>query len=202
MKKILTSRTGKFGGHLKWASATILALVVALNVHAGDNYDAKDPKDLKTSIVDQQVDETYFRANEWSADVFGSYSDIINRPGGRKFYRSGFGGGVGGNYFFTRNFGFGLEGEGWDGNHGGVGAVEGNFIARWPFEEMHLAPYAFIGGGYDFGDIGAFKGNAGLGVEYRFTPHIGIFADGRFVLVEKGSVNNYDMARLGVRYAF
>jgi hypothetical protein len=180
------------------AVSAVLALMATLHLQAGDTYDAKE---LRKPIIYQETEQPYFRANEWSGDIFGTYADLYKR-GGTKFYHDGFGAGIGGNYYFTRNFGLGIESEGWDGSHGGVAALEANLLLRWPIEDIHLAPYAFLGGGYDFGDIGSWKGDLGLGLEYRFTPHIGLFADGRYVLVDKASVNNYDLARVGVRFAF
>jgi hypothetical protein len=47
----------------------------------------------------------------------------------------------------------------------------------------------------------SFMGDFGGGLEYRFTPHIGIFSDVRFNLVD-GPKNNYLSTRFGFRYAF
>jgi hypothetical protein len=179
----------------------MLAAALTLTSYAGEDVKG-DAKDLKSPITNQGVEEPWFHANEWQADVFATYSDVLRRTSGAKFYSDGFGGGIGGNYYFTKYIGFGVEGFGWDANHGGVGSIVGNFLFRYPLEEWHLAPYALIGGGYDFGNIGTWKGNFGAGIEYRFTRHWGVFADGRYVLVDNGSVNNYNLARLGVRYSF
>jgi hypothetical protein len=46
-----------------------------------------------------------------------------------------------------------------------------------------------------------FSGTSEEGLEYRFTPHIGLFSDVRFNLVD-GPKNNYLSTRFGLRYAF
>ena len=43
-------------------------------------------------------------------------------------------------------------------------------------------------------------GDAGAGIEFRFTPQVGVFADGRYVFTE--SSPNYGLFRAGVRFAF
>jgi hypothetical protein len=54
--------------------------------------------------------------------------------------------------------------------------------------------------GHNNDDI-LFQGHVGLGVEYRFTRNIGVFADGRFTFVENGE-NDYGLVRTGLRFAF
>lgn len=44
-------------------------------------------------------------------------------------------------------------------------------------------------------------GDGGAGLEYRFTPHIGLFSDVRYNLVD-GPKNNFLSTRFGLRYAF
>ena len=45
------------------------------------------------------------------------------------------------------------------------------------------------------------EGHAGLGIEYRFRPNVGIFVDGRFTVVDQ-TENNFATVRTGVRIAF
>ena len=45
------------------------------------------------------------------------------------------------------------------------------------------------------------EGHWGGGLEYRFNRHVGIFADGRYEVVDK-SRNNFGLIRTGVRFAF
>ncbi len=184
----------------------ILALTAAacctLPALAGDNTPPpqNDPKDLKQSILSQNIRTTdYFRAHELSLDLFGTYTAPQNGK-----INDGFGGGGGVNYFFNKWFGVGVEGGAYDGGNTAdtVSYASGSLIARYPIEAWHLAPYGFVGGGWHWGSdhIDGAIGYAGLGVEYRFTPHIGLFTDGRYVLGD--SSNDYGLARVGIRYAF
>jgi hypothetical protein len=43
-------------------------------------------------------------------------------------------------------------------------------------------------------------GQAGGGMEYRFTPHVGVFIDARGVLPNETKL--YGVARVGMRFAF
>ena len=103
--------------------------------------------------------------------------------------------------------------------------MTGNVILRYPldikFPGFHLAPYKFGGiaglfnqnkrspDGY-FWVAQEMKserynnkvlGDGGVGLEYRFTPHIGLFSDVRYNLVNE-SKNNSLSTRFGFRYAF
>ncbi len=152
-------------------------------------------KELKSSYL--EVEKDLFRSNELSFDVFGLYATTL-KPG---LYNDDFGGGLGVNYFFTKYIGVGLDGYAWDGSKDDVVyAVSGNLIFRYPIEEMHLAPYAFIGPGGHFGPTTQVSGQAGAGVEFRFTEHVGMFADARYVLTDK--TNDYLLPRVGLRFAF
>jgi len=101
----------------------------------------------------------------------------------------------------------------------------------WP--SVHLAPYIFGGFGGVFTGAGGntintsssgvnerfnnassnvsnnrFLGNTGGGLEYRFTPHIGIFGEASYNWVEGGnhnfnsSVKDFVQTNFGLRYAF
>jgi hypothetical protein len=86
----------------------------------------------------------------------------------------------------------------------------GNVILRYPldinFPGFHLAPYAFGGVGGVFNQNNTFTrvatvghaqvlsrsgaqdevlGDGGLGLVYRFTPHIGLFSDVRYNVVNR-----------------
>ncbi len=167
---------------------------------------------------------SYFRANEWSLGLFGTYGWTYdgNRRGIQDHY---WGGGVDGQYFPLQYLGFAIEGDFFNevpGDDFGASAF-GNLILRYPLDikypTLHLAPYGLVGIGGLFnsgtGFTGAFNnsihfrhrssdsfmGDFGGGLEYRFTPHIGIFSDVRFNLVD-GPKNNYLSTRFGFRYAF
>jgi opacity protein-like surface antigen len=57
------------------------------------------------------------------------------------------------------------------------------------------------GGDTEENDDALWAGHVGIGVEYRFTPNVGIFVDGRFTVVDKHE-NNFATVRTGVRLAF
>src|SRR5271165_3839030 len=44
-------------------------------------------------------------------------------------------------------------------------------------------------------------GHVGLGLEYRFTPHIGLFSEAGYVFPD-GASNNFVQVNFGLRYAF
>ena len=82
----------------------------------------------------------------------------------------------------------------------------------------HLAPYVFGGVGGIFNESNHFTptvgaefnrggtkdeglGDVGGGLEYRFTPLIGLFSDVRYNFVN-GPRNDFMSTRFGIRYAF
>jgi hypothetical protein len=172
--------------------------------------------------------ESLYRDHEWQIDLFGAYAPS-GPDAGRYLGNHAWGGGAGINYFFTRNFGLGLEGSalrgtGKSSNHDVSGDFGLNLIGRLPIANTGWAPYGFagIGGfvpgngnnvfnttingfsrtirGHNNDDI-LFQGHVGLGVEYRFTRNIGAFADGRYTFVENGH-DDYGLIRTGLRFAF
>jgi hypothetical protein len=118
-----------------------------------------------------------------------------------------------------------------------AGVVTGDFVMRLPLDDfwpsVHLAPYIFGGFGGVFTGAGGntintrssevnqrfssasfnvsnnrVLGNTGGGLEYRFTPHIGIFGEASYNFVGGGqhsfnsSVKDFVQANFGLRYAF
>ena len=170
---------------------------------------------------------SYFRSNEFSLGLFGSYGWTYNNN------RAGigdhaWGGGIDGQYFPLQYLGVSLEGDFFNEIPGDFfgSTVTANVIFRYPldnnFPGFHLAPYVFGGVGGLFNENNTFTriataghagelnrrhsddevlGDGGLGLEYRFTPHIGIFSDIRYDLVN-GPKNNFLLTRFGLRYAF
>jgi hypothetical protein len=145
-----------------------------------------------------------YNANELSLDFFGSYlagerraEDLLKTN-----IRHGYwGGGVGINYFFTRYLGVGGDIEIPDDNYGNfVNNMDGSLIARFPIGNSGLAPYVFGGGGRQTDPTWQWTGHAGVGLEYRFNPVTGVFADGRYMWVDKTS--DEILFRAGVRFAF
>jgi hypothetical protein len=116
----------------------------------------------------------------------------------------------------------------------GAGIVTGDLLLRLPLDDfwpsIHLAPYFIGGGGGLFTGAGGttintrFQGvnntfnnvstnvtnNRGLGhvgggLEYRFTPHIGIFGEATYNWIGGGnhsSGNDFIQTNFGLRYAF
>ena len=145
-----------------------------------------------------------YRANELSVDAFGTGSlgayTINHVSNARVRHNIRFGAGAGINYFFTRNLGIG--GDVYSENTTGafIDSASGNLILRIPLGESGLAPYVFGGGGYQFDLTKAPFVQAGAGLEFRFTPNVGLFVDARGVVPDKAKY--YGVGRLGLRFAF
>jgi hypothetical protein len=145
-----------------------------------------------------------FRASEFSLDLFGSGSvgqETLNHISGEKVRDDGrLGAGVGGNFFFNRFFG--LSGDAYTENtgHSFVDDASGSIVFRIPIEPIHLAPYVFAGGGYQFDPIEQAFLHAGAGLEYRFLRNAGIFVDARYVATEDSK--DFGLGRLGFRFVF
>jgi hypothetical protein len=167
---------------------------------------------------------SYFRSNEFSLGLFGSYGAAFN-DNTRAIGNHAWGGGVDGQYFPLQYVGVAIEGNFFNEVPGDFfgSTVTANVILRYPldtvFPGFHLAPYGFGGVGGLFNQSSTFTrvtfgnnlnrsgsnnevlGDAGVGLEYRFTPHIGLFGDTRYNFVD-GPKNNYLLTRFGIRYAF
>jgi hypothetical protein len=115
-------------------------------------------------------------------------------------------------------------------DHRVVGAVLGTFTLRYPIPHSRLSPYlwggvgAIFGGGESdklidkgggFAGFEAFEnfetqhsdfstelmGQFGGGLEFRFTPYIGLTSDFSWNVIDK-SKSNFGMARAGLNFAF
>lgn len=146
----------------------------------------------------------YYRDHELSVDIFGTASlgqySLDNISGSRVRQDTEVGAGVGLNYFFTRNFGIGVDAYSEDTSGPFIDSASANAILRFPLGRSGFAPYGFGGGGYqfDFDEVGF--GQAGGGMEYRFSRTWGAFIDARYVFTDK--TEDYGLARLGLRLAF
>jgi hypothetical protein len=145
-----------------------------------------------------------YRGNELSVDAFGTASigefTLTHPSNDRVRQNTRLGAGAGINYFITPNIGIG--GEAYSENTTGpfVDSASGNLILRLPLGQSGFAPYAFGGGGYQFDMTRLWFGQFGAGMEYRFTPHVGIFLDARAVVPTE--TRYYGVVRLGLRLAF
>ena len=152
----------------------------------------------------EQDQSDKYRAHELSLDAFGTGSigqqTIDNLTGARIRHDIRLGAGVGLNYFLTRNIGFGAEAYSENPHHNFVDSTSASMILRLPLGQSGFAPYALAGAGRQFDPTKRWFGHLGTGLEYRFTPKIGIFTDVRYVLVDGG--NNYGLGRAGLRFSF
>jgi hypothetical protein len=169
---------------------------------------------------------SYYRANEWDLGAFGTYDTSFNHNR-RAIGDHAWGGGLGLSYFPWLYGGFRIQGNVVNtipGDNTG-GQLDGDFILRYPLDllypNIHLAPYAYAGIGGFFSENGGFQGfhrnafgfrrghhdhdsvlgNFGGGLEYRFTPHIGIFSEVGYEVVD-GPKNNFMQVNFGLKYAF
>jgi hypothetical protein len=146
----------------------------------------------------------YYRCNELSVDAFGTASigeytiQHLSNAGVRHNTQLGVGAGV--SYFITRNIGIG--GEAYSENTTGafIDSASANLTLRIPLGQSGFAPYIFGGGGHQFDMTKLWFGQFGGGMEYRFTPNVGIFVDARAVVPNE--TRYYGVARLGMRFAF
>ena len=146
----------------------------------------------------------YYRSSELSVDAFGTGSlgeytlDHLSSDRVRQNIRFGAGAGI--NYFLTRNIGIGADAYSENTTGAFIDSASASLILRLPLGQSGFAPYIFGGGGHQF-DMGQmWFGQAGGGMEYRFTPHVGVFIDGRGVLPNETKL--YGVARVGLRFAF
>ncbi len=144
-----------------------------------------------------------YTGNELSLDFFGSY--IARQRGIEHLFdtniRHGtWGGGVGVNYFFTRNIGIGGDINIPDDGGNFINNIDGSLIARLPIGHSGFSPYLFGGGGRQTQPVWEWTGHLGVGAEYRFNPVTGIFVDGRYMWVDK--TPDELLLRAGLRFVF
>ncbi len=111
---------------------------------------------------------SYFRSNEFSLGLFGSYGWTYNNNT-RGIGNHAWGGGIDGQYFPLQYLGFAIEGDFFNEVPGDFfgSTVTGNVILRYPldinFPGLHLAPYAFGGVGGLFNQNNTFTRIVTLG---------------------------------------
>lgn len=206
---------------MKRINALTVVIFASLAVSASAGEAVTSSKEVVAPPAPPPV--SYFRSNEFSLGAFGSYGWTYNNNV-RAIGNHAWGGGVDGQYFPLQFLGFAIEGDFFNeipGDNFGQ-TVTANAILRYPldnnFPGLHLAPYAFGGVGGIFNNSDRFSsqfapfrhrhsssdevlGDVGGGLEYRFTPHIGLFSDVRYNVVNE-SKNNFLLTRFGIRYAF
>lgn len=114
----------------------------------------------------------------------------------------GWGWGVGLNYFFNPNLGFGVDLGSYEG--GSEWATSVSAVLRLPIDSLNLAPYAFGGVSSNFNDwddLGTDIGyHLGAGVEARLRDNFGIFAEYRYTWFD--NVLDTEQLAVGVRLTF
>jgi len=138
--------------------------------------------------------EPCFADTEFQIDTFGSYTSANGTHG------DGFGGGIGLNYFFTRNVGLGLDTNIYDGNDSAVWQFTGAVLLRYPLElgGLCLAPYAKLGGGFEVNGSANGYFTTGAGLEFRITPRVGVYGEGSY----NWSDDDFYQIRTGIRWVF
>jgi hypothetical protein len=137
-----------------------------------------------------------FSDRELQVDFFGSWIDT--RSAG-----SGFGGGLGVNYFFHRYLGVGIDANLSDVS-GGLWTTSASLIGRYPLElgGVCLSPYALAGGGVQANGTTSGTWHAGGGLEWRATPMFGIFTEGRYIWTAGASSEENTRVAVGARIVF
>lgn len=144
--------------------------------------------------------EPCFHDQEIQLDVFGTFV----ASSGAAEYQDGFGGGLGINYYFHRNIGFGVDGQVTSADDGQpLWQFTGNVLLRYPVDTgtFCFAPYAKLGAGYQMDGNGDFIYGGMLGIEFRLNERIGVFGEGGYYWSDEDS-NDSAIARVGVRFVF
>jgi hypothetical protein len=175
-------------------TGAILSFTTAVVLAQGDQTPAPSPS----------PDEQRFRGNELSVDAFGGLTlgqynlDHFSRYEVR--HNGRLDAGAGANYFFTPYLGIGGDGYTENTRHSFVDDASGSLILRLPLQHIGIAPYIFGGAGHVFDPAPATSGHGGVGLDFRISPHFGLFADARYVVTDR--VGNYGLGRFGVRLVF
>ena len=158
----------------------------------------------KTHMYYDTQNQQAFNANEFSLDLFGAYQAPERRfesfPN-TSLHHGNWGGGVGGNYFITPQFGLGVDTSFISNTKHFDDHVGGNLIVRIPIEPIRLAPYIFGGGGRAFNPTWSWYADAGVGLELRLNPKMGLFSDARYIWQDNGA-GDQAAFRAGIRLVF
>src|ERR1700757_2871182 len=162
---------------------------------------------------------SFFRANELDIGIFASYDKGVGDVSNLGIGEHGWGGGLDVAYFPWLYGGFRFQGSALSISHADqtAGIVTYDAVLRYPLDlvipNFHLAPYAFGGVGGLLGGLDGVNrngnqrtdskvlGSFGGGLEYRLTPHVGIFTEAAYDLVD-GPSNNAVQINWGARFAF
>jgi hypothetical protein len=162
---------------------------------------------------------SFFRANELDIGVFATYIKGVGDISDVGVGEHGWGGGLDIAYFPWLYGGFRFQGSAFNISRADqtAGLITYDAVLRYPLDlvapNLHLAPYAFGGVGGLLGGLDGNSrtgnlrtdsrvlGNAGGGLEYRFTPRFGIFSEAGYNFID-GPQNNAVQVNWGARFAF
>ncbi len=193
------------------AASTILAASTSLR--AADTNTVTESSSTTTASGSEAVTKDHapqneqpdlYRGNELSLDAFGTASvgqytiEHLSNQAVRQ--NTKFGAGAGISYFITRNVGVGAEAYSENTTGTFIDSASANLMLRLPLGQSGFAPYLMGGGGHRFDQPDYWFGQAGVGMEYRFSHNIGVFLDARAVWPNE--TKNYGVARLGLRFVF
>lgn len=166
-----------------------LAACLSLAASASAGHQVASSKEYKNPVP------PCFQDQELQLDVFGLYGWTTQGN-----HDDGFGGGLGVNYFFTRNIGVGVDGSLRDADSA-LWTASVSLIARFPIESdsLCLAPYVLVGGGVQTNGSIDGEFHAGGGLEFRLPAGIGLFTEGRYFWAGH---NDQVQARVGLRIVF
>lgn len=140
--------------------------------------------------------EACFGETELQLDLFGSYFDSEGVIG------EGYGGGIGLNYFFHRNFGLTIDASITESDTDTVWQYSAGVVARYPFEiaNLCLSPYAKVVGGVQTEDGSNPFIAIGGGLEWRVSSRVGLFGEATYGFVDDH--DDFVNIRAGVRLVF
>jgi hypothetical protein len=146
------------------------------------------------AVIPAQAESDYdmFKPCTWSIDALGFFAS--RDKGGSS--DNALGPGVGLNYFFTENWGAGVDTY--------ADAFEVPYllnvsgIYRYPIRNRRFAPYGFAGVGRQWEHAAQWMGHLGAGVEYSLQRRTSVFADLRGVFPDR--TKDYAVLRFGFRF--
>ena len=175
-----------------------VVLLTAAGAQADDSW-------FNTRMTYTTDTQPVFNANEFSLDLFGAYQanerHFLAFPN-TSIQHGNWGGGVGGNYFFTTMLGVGADTSFIAGTPRFDDHVGGNVFFRIPIEPVHLAPYIFAGGGRAFNPGWDWYGDCGVGLEFRLNPKLGVFSDARYIWKSTSKAPDQAAIRAGIKVVF
>ncbi|MGF1657454.1 MAG: hypothetical protein ACFCU3_10795 [Verrucomicrobiales bacterium] len=152
---------------------------------------SKSTKGFKEPVV--PIPAPCIDGGEFTLGLFVGYAFADDEALG---YDDGFAGGVDLIYYTTPQIGIGLEYFAFGSEP--IHSVSGVVQVRFPMD--CFAPYIFGTAGLLTDSIDQFGAGIGAGFEYRVTPGVGVFSDGRYVFTEENT--DFTLVRAGLRFVF